>query len=99
MSPAFVVVSGRWLLGTCCQVCLDWIGRHCAAGRLAGVFTLVGLALEQLALPLSERLGSADSLGSLGSRLVVRRRGTGPGDQAVGDRIRDHPGQQRDTAD
>src|SRR5439155_23558123 len=70
-----------------------------ARGRpRSGGGLLLGLAaLQQLALPLGERLvgGHRARL-----RLVVgAARPAGPGDEALGDRVRDHAGEQRGRPD
>ena len=62
-----------------------------ATGGLDG--GLLGVAAQQLALPLGQRLLGAD-VGALGAGL-----GAGAGDQALGDGVGDHAGQQADGAD
>ncbi len=58
--------------------------------RCLGLLAL--LALEELALPLGQRLGGlVAALGGFG--------GTGAGDEALGDGVGDHAGEQRDGAD
>lgn len=61
--------------------------------RGLGVVGLL-LTLEQVALPLGERLG-----GGLLARLRVAGRGAGTGDEALGDGVGDHAGEQGDGAD
>src|SRR6478735_10535595 len=82
------------------------LGLGSGLSRLLGVGDLLGLggglhlgvgllvALEQVALPLGERLA-----GGLLARLRVTGGGTGTGDEALGDAVGDHTGEQGDGAD
>src|SRR5215207_5026611 len=56
---------------------------------------LGGLAAQQLPLPLGQRLVGGEALGLV----VALLRGAHAGHQAVGDRVGDHPGEQRDRSD
>src|SRR5829696_6726909 len=74
-------------------------GSGLGAGALddltGGRRALGGLAAQQLALPLGQRLVGGEALGLV----VALLRGAHAGHQAVGDRVGDHPGEQRDRSD